>query len=513
MPSALEAARGPVSTPPAPRWPAALCWALAWGLMLLLDGWLERAQLALLLVLAAAVAALWLPAWASLGGCALAVLAFNWQFVPPRGTLRVDFQHDALLLLTLLTVGGVVAVLLARQRHLAAAAQELARRSEQLRLLGQALRDADTPDEGAALLLTALQALAGPVSLRLLPPPTQDHTQPQPLCLGEPVSVDEAAGLTHCQHDSQALGPGTGRHEEQAGWYVPLRGRHTSLGAALLRLRPGTAADEATRLHAQALCDQMGLALERAHTLHSAARAREEAATQGLRNTLLAAIAHDQRTPLATMLGAATALRDQADRLSPAQREQLLATLIDEARQLARLTDNTLQLARLESALALRTDWESVEELAGTVLRHARQRHPMAQVQAQLDTQLPLLRCDAVLLVQLLDNLVDNALRHGAGPVRLCAQQRGQRLWLAVQDHGPGLPADKLPSASTHPAPRRGVGMGLALCQAIARVHGGQLSAQRAPEGGASVECLLPLDPPPLPPQEIDHDHGAVGGR
>lgn len=155
------------------------------------------------------------------------------------------------------------------------------------------------------------------------------------------------------------MGPGTGRYEEQPSWYLPLRGVSGAFGAALIRSATGAAGE--LRDHVQALCDQLGAALERGDALRAAAAAREQAQDHALRNTLLTAISHDHRTPLATILGAASALHDQDARLSLAQRRRLAATIVDEATQLARLTDNTLQLARLgQVGVALQRDWESV---------------------------------------------------------------------------------------------------------------------------------------------------------
>jgi len=310
------------------------------------------------------------------------------------------------------------------------------------------------------------------------------------------------------------MGPGTGRHQEQSAWYLPMRGRGSAFGAALLPL--ASAADDAgaLRVHAQALCDQMGLALERAAALRSAAASREAAQTQALRNTLLAAIAHDHRTPLATILGAASSLSEQDERLSPAQRRRLAATIVDEASQLARLTDNTLQLARLDSpGLVLHADWESAEEIVGTVLRRVRARDPANLVKARVEPKLPLLRCDAVLLVQLLDNLVDNALKYGGGtPVEIVARRAADHVLLAVRDRGPGVPAEwrsRIFEAFQRAAPPvvpgrrgdqprpRGAGVGLALCRAIARAHGGELTLRSRRHGGSSFELFLPITAPP----------------
>ena len=308
--------------PRTPRWPGALVWALAWLFMFLLQPVLDLANLGMLLVLAAALAALWWPPLASLAACALAVLLFNFSFVPPLGTFTVDLHQHALLLVTMLSVSWMVALLMVRQRRLAEAERLLAQRARQLQEFGERLRDADKPRERAPELTAVLTALAHrPVRLLL----QGDACPPE----GEaPSEVWE--GLCTCLKEGQALGPGTGRHEELDAWFLPLRGRRTGLGAAWLPLDSMPQGDRvALRAHAQALCDQMGLALERAATAQVAATAREEAASHSLRNTLLAAISHDYRTPLATILGAASSLHDQDDRLSPAQRRRLAATIID----------------------------------------------------------------------------------------------------------------------------------------------------------------------------------------
>lgn len=477
-----------------PRWPAVAAWSLGWAGMFVLDDRLDLANKALVLVLSAALAAPWSGPWISLLASAAAVLAFNFAFVPPRGRFAVGLHQHALLLATLLAVSWIVALLMARLRRLAVQATLHAQRSDQLRSLGDALRAADGPAAQAAALQPLLAGLGGAPATLLLP--TDD--------LVGAASADEAAGLQLCLRDGRAMGPGTGRHEEQPAWYLPLRGRQGTQGAALLRLAEGAGRQAGLRAHAQSLCDQLGAALERAAALQAAAGAREQAQAQALRNTLLSAIAHDHRTPLATIVSAASALHDQGDRLSASQRQRLAATIIDEAEQLTRLTDNTLQLARLESVgAALPRDWESVEEMVGAVLRRVRQRDPGRRTRARVEAGLPLLRCNAVLMVQLLDNLVDNALKHGGDgtPVELLARRVGEQLLIAVRDRGPGVPPaqrerifDRFRQGE---GAGRGAGVGLALCRAVAQAHGGELRLRARSHGGASFELWLPVEAPP----------------
>lgn len=489
-------------------WPAALVWALAWLALFALDGRIELAGQALLLVLASSVAALWSPPWLSVALCAAAVLGFNLAFVPPRGSLSVELHQHALLLATMLVVSWIVAWLMARQRRLAARERLHREQAEQLRRFGDALREADDPRVLAPALREALTAL-GATGVAFLVP--ADGTAADTAPVDGPAEADERSGLALCLRLAQAMGPGTGRHEDQPALYLPMRGRHAAFGAAVATGWPSPAEAAAALAHAQALCDQMGAALDRAAALHAATLAREAAQAQALRNTLLAAISHDHRTPLATILGAASSLHDQAERLTQAQSKRLAATIVDEATQLARLTDNTLQLARLDSpGLALPLDWESAEDLVGSAMRRIRQRHPGRRVKAHVDAGLPLLRCDAVLLVQLLDNLVDNALKYGGdGPVEILVRELGPRLLMAVRDRGPGVPValrerifDSFqrgqPQGSGADAPtRRGAGVGLAVCRAIARAHGGELRHRERRGGGSAFELLIPLPAAP----------------
>ncbi|MDT9002081.1 ATP-binding protein [Paucibacter sp. APW11] len=499
---------------------AALVWGLAWTLMLGLDERLELVNLALLPVLAGALASIWLPAWLSMLSSLLAVLAFNWRFLPPRGSLEVALPHHGLLLGSMLALNWITAVLLARLSWQAAQARLHAQRAEQLRAFSEALRDATQPLAQAPMLQATLSTLlAGEVRLLLLKdalPPTNDASAA--ILLGPAPDADQLAGLWACLRQSSDFGPGTGRHEELACWYLPLRGRTRANGAVQLAIADPLAPDASLRRHAQTLCDQFGLALERLASERAAQRAHDEAESQATRNALLAAISHDYRTPLATILGAASALLEQDERLSAAQRRRLSATIIDETRQLSRLTDNTLQLARLDApGVTLKLDWESAEEIVGAVLHRVRQRHAGSdappRLRARLEPGLPLLRCDALLLTQLLENLVDNALKYGGETgVELlvrCEQGDGSgpaQLVLAVRDRGPGVsPAwrerifqvfqrgAELNRERPDGEQRRGAGVGLAACRAIARAHGGEMRYRARSHGGASFECWLPL--------------------
>jgi len=132
-------------SPWAASWPAWVWWAAGWGAMLALDGAVDLANLALVLLLSSALASLWLPGWASATASAASVAAFNWTFVPPRQTFTVDLQQHALMLATMLVVNWIISGLVIRQRHLAEAATRHGAREARLRTWGDTLRDAPDP--------------------------------------------------------------------------------------------------------------------------------------------------------------------------------------------------------------------------------------------------------------------------------------------------------------------------------------------------------------------------------
>jgi two-component system sensor histidine kinase KdpD len=487
-------------------------WALAFGGAVALDHHVDLANQAMLFVTASVLASIWLGAPASFAFALMCMLSLNWGFVPPRGSFTVDLERHAVLLGAMLLVSWLIAGLVWRLRAQAAAARDAACWAARLQVVGEALRDSADPSAQAQPIAEALAALGGrPAALMLL------HDELPPADLAEmalwhgEVSDDERAGLWLCLRQSQPFGPGTGRHGEQPAWYLPLRSRGASHGAALVRLANPESASDADRARAQALCDLLGLSLQRAALARQTEAARELAQTQGVRNALLASISHDYRTPLAVILGAASSLQAQGERLSAVQRERLAQQIVDEIEQLSRMTDNTLQLARLDApGVALRLDWESAEEIVGTALAHARRRDPQRRLHGRLEPNLPLLRCDALLLSQLLDNLVDNALKYSEGPVELVArlQAPGEasgwpQVVMSVRDRGVGIaPADRrrvfevFQRGDAAPT-TRGAGVGLAVCRAIARAHGGELKLRARAHGGSSFELWLPVVPVP----------------
>jgi two-component system sensor histidine kinase KdpD len=305
-------------------------------------------------------------------------------------------------------------------------------------------------------------------------------------------------GMRCCMKEASTLGPGTGRWPGLEAWYLPMGDKGRIAGAACVR--PASALDTDGREHAQALCALLAQALWRLRLTSTMMAAQSEAEHQQLQNTFLAAISHDLRTPLAAIVGAASSLQTQREKLSPAEQQRLLGSIVGEATYLSTVTENTLQLVRLASpAKALRRDWESMEEIVGTVLTRVRERDPARRIKSSVAKDLPLVKADPVLLAQLIANLLDNALKFSGGTIDLTVAYDKLTLVVAVKDRGPGIPANEQahlfePYARGDHSTQRGLGLGLAVCRAIAQAHDGQLSYRPRSGGGSCFVLTLPVE-------------------
>jgi two-component system sensor histidine kinase KdpD len=489
------------------HWPAIAIWFVAWGLLFALDGTFNLANLALLLVLASAVAGVFLSTTASLLCSTSFVLLFNWFFVEPRYTFNVHLHQDVLLLITMLGVSTVVSYLMSRLRAAAELETQHAHTAEHMRQWSDSLRAATDASARAKLLQTLVTHKTKSQVAVLLREPK--------LLLGSANTHDEQ-GLWACVQQCAALGPGTGRHENQTTLFLPIRGHARAFGA--IAFHPHTSQNNSAwhQQQLQQACDLLGLEMEREHSLQLVQQANQDAQSQSLRNTLLTSISHDYRTPLANLMGAASVIHDQAARLSTDKISGLAQTVLDEAQHLNRMTTNTLQLARLDAApLQIKKDWESLQEILGSVLAKARQRHTQRLINVAVPEGLPLIYCDAILLVQLFDNLIENAIKYSPDdtPIDIQVHAQPNTLEVRVMDQGAGIAdawkdkvfqafervhADAAQADATDATQlRRGMGVGLAVCKAISKVHDAHLWVEdRQPHG--AVMCLsLPVLPQP----------------
>lgn len=262
----------------------------------------------------------------------------------------------------------------------------------------------------------------------------------------------------------------------------------------------------------ETLVAQTALALERAHLAEEGTGARIEAETERTRSALLHTVSHDLRTPLASISGAADVLIETVGPGAAPEGRALLESVRGEAGRLSRLVNNLLELTRIDSAaFHPRSEWCPVEEVVGSAIRNARTSIRGRPLKVTLPDALLMVRADPVLLDLVLVNLLENAARYSpAGtPLEVRCGAEGGGVFLEVLDRGPGIPAG-LERRIFEPffrgpgSPPGGSGLGLCLCHAVVRVHGGTIAAANAPGGGAVLRIVLPSGGEPPPREEAE---------
>lgn len=483
----------PLGSAARPRRDAAVVLALLAGATAINFAVDEHATLtsqAMVYVLAVVVASYTVSRIAAVAGAVSAVLLLNYFFIEPRHTLQVDAQENVTALLAMLGVALVISHLAAVSRREAEAAQVNARRARQLQDLATELAGALTASDVQILTQRFLRrAFPKPCHVALVDPEG-----------GLRVAEDNAElrnGLAACIREAATLGPGTSRWPGLDAWYLPLESERHVGGAACVQ--DIDARDLGGLEHAQAICSLAGQALWRMNLASAAHAAQEQSQWHKAQNTFLAAISHDFRTPLATIMAAASSLEVQRQKLPEAEQRRLLRSIANEADHLVALTENTLQLVRLENAGELVMDWQSVEEIVGAVLGRVRARDAGRRVRSTVPPGLPLIKGDPVLLAQLLENLLDNALKYSADAVELAVTPGADRLEVVVHDRGDGIAAGEElaifePFRRGDRAGKRGSGLGLSVCRAIACAHGGDLTRVNRAGGGSSFVLRLPVE-------------------
>jgi two-component system sensor histidine kinase KdpD len=483
-------------------WSAVIALVAAASLLAkLLDNEVSQTSQAMIYLAAVVVASYRLDRLPAIVCAVASVTAFNFFFVPPRWTLAVEHHEHLIALAVMLSVALVVSHLAASLRNESVAARLSERRARQLQRVAKDLTETASESDVVNIGLRELQlAFAGPCTIALsgeLGLPTSADGTPGGI---RPTTRDNVRdGLQCCVAEAALLGPGTPRWPGLDAWFVPLGDKGHVFGAACVK--PAIAGNVDAREHAQALCSLLAQALWRLKLSEQIHAAQTEVERHQAQRTLLAAVSHDLRTPLAAIVGAASSLQSQRDRLAEPEKLRMLASIESEAAYLSTVTDNTLQLVRLSGdSLALRRDWESMEEIIGSVLARVRQRDPTRRIKSRVPRDLPLVKVDPVLIAQLLGNLLDNALKYSDGPVDLTVQAEDGELSATVKDRGPGI-ATEDPDRLFEPFVRgrqssgqRGAGLGLAVCRAIAVAHEGRLTVRRRSGGGSSFCLGLPID-------------------
>ena len=497
---------------PAGRWighasALALCAAVTLLATPLL-AWLAPANIVMLYLLGVVLVAVRFGRGPALTAALLNVLAFDFFFVAPRFSFAVSDAQYLLTFAVMTIVGLVVGQLTASLRYQARVASDREDRARRLyeiaRELGKALTAEQVAQIGDRALEAAFRANAG-----VLLPDAHERLALASEGIGGAPAIDPILAQWAFDH-ADAAGAGTDTLPASAQLYVPLVAPMRTRGVIVIEpANPRLLMIPEQRQLLDTYAALIAIAIERVHFVSVAQETLLAMETERLRNSLLAALSHDLRTPLTALAGTAETLAQSLLREGSSHTDD--ARLITEqARRTTQLVNNLLDMARLQAGtVTLRRDWQSLEELAGSALRSVEPALANHPVRIELPDDLPLLYADGVLIERVLANLFENAAKYtpGGSAITLSARVDGGQIVVDVADDGPGLPGnaetlfDKFKRGDKESS-TPGVGLGLAICRAIVQAHGGTIGAHARQPHGAVLRWTLPLkDVPALPPQ------------
>jgi two-component system sensor histidine kinase KdpD len=444
----------------------------------------------------------------------LSVLLFDFLFVPPRYSFAVSDTQYVITFAVMLTTALLISHLTARGKRQSSVARQRERRAAELYALSRELARRRTIDEIARFLVRHVLASIEGEAAVLLPDAEGKIQDPEHFCdRGAPRAASSAnrypvpgndLGIAQWAYDhKKKAGLNTDTLASASAMYLPLNALQRNIGVLGLRPTDPRQLQIPEQLGlVEALINQAAVAMERVQLAAAAQEADVQIESERLRNVLLSAISHDFRTPLATIIGSASTLRDSDAALGDARRRALLDTLLHEADRMNRLVGNLLDLTRFsEGRIELKHDWVAIDELVGAVLARLSPLLATHPATLHLPAEPPLVQGDEVMLEQVLSNLIENVARHTppGTPFEISARADDDALEIAVRDHGPGFPRgeearvfEKFHQARPESA-QSGFGLGLAISKAIVEAHGGTISAENAPGGGAAFRFRLPL--------------------
>ncbi len=450
--------------------------------------------------------------WPSLVASIAASLCYNFFFLPPIYTFTITDPTNVVALFFFTVLAVIVSNVAGRVRTQAVAAVSRARTTESLYAFSRKLAGAGTLDD--VLWASAYQAalMLGVRVVLLLP-----ENDAIVVKAGYPPedTLDEAdlAAARWAWQSNRAAGRGADTLPGAKRLFLPM---HTGRGAVgvvgLDSDKSGPLLTPDRRRLLDALMDQAALAVERVRLVEDLDRAKRTVETDRLRSALLTSISHDLKTPLAGILGAASALRGLSGALDEQAKSDLVATIIDESERLNRFIANLLDMTKLESgAVVPNSALHDLGESVGSALERTSKILARHRVEVDLAKNLPMVEIDPVLFEQVLFNLLDNAAKYAppGTTVRIQSWRDRDSIGLQVLDEGEGiLPGDleqifdKFYRARKVDQVRAGTGLGLAISRGfIEAMHGTISAANRTDRTGAVFTIRLPV---PTRSQRLD---------
>lgn len=440
----------------------------------------------------------------AIAAASLGILAFDFFFVPPPHTFRVEDLRYVLSFAIFLLVAVLTSTLATRLRHQVLSSRK---REETMQALYSLSREIAAKTELSHVLEIAAKRVADSVDgqVQIMLPDNKGALVPaacSSISECDFPDTQELAVAMWVYENSQMAGKGTETLAGSRGTYIPLLTEQRVVGvmAVIISGKEPFLSDEQPRL-LEAFASLTAVAINRIHLAEKARENQLLAETERLYTALFNCLSHDLRTPLTSITGAVTGLLEENEVYGPGEKQELLQAIRQGAARMNRLVNNLLDMARLESGvLRLNKEWCDVQEIISVAVG---QLEPQRRELLQLDIEpsLPFVRLDFVLIEQVLVNLLDNAFKYSEYSKVAVSVRLGEGfIEVAVSDQGTGIPEEELERVFDKfyrlRASRQvsGTGLGLTICKSIIEAHGGIIKARNNPERGTTISFNLPLD-------------------
>lgn len=446
--------------------------------------------------------------WYGIIASVISVLTFNFFFTEPYFTFNAIQTGYPLTFAIMLLVALITSALTVRIKAEARLAVRREHRTEILYEINKRLLATRGIDRIVALTNDYVVKLFGRSIIFFTVDPEQGEDGEVAQAsddLGASVlnSADEKAVAHWVFLNQKRAGAGTDTLMGAAAFYMPVISQGKVLAVWGVSCKNGTL-DHSTRLFLRMIASQVAMALERQQLSDEQRNIMVESEKEKMRSTLLRAISHDLRTPLAGILGASSAIRENGKTLDENTRDSLVANIQEESQWLIRMVENLLSVTRInEDASNLTKSQEAAEEVIGEAVSRVKRRFPQARILVHVPEEFLEVPMDGTLIVQVLINLLENAIKYSPGdsPVEVCLEKEGAWARFQVLDRGRGIPNEDLPHLFTGYRPSesksadssRGMGIGLSICKTIVSAHQGSLEAENRKDGGTIFRFTLPL--------------------
>jgi two-component system sensor histidine kinase KdpD len=483
--------------------------AVACAIGLVSEPLLGAANLTLWFLLSVLAVAFRLGTAPAITTAVLGAVFYDFFFIEPRFTFIMSYQQDVVNLVLFVIAAVLMGRLGGQVRGQMQALRKTARRTANLNEFSRRVAGALGREEVLNAIVEHVRATLLADNVVITQPATQKVLPAARRGIGADYQFTEserAAAQWSWEHGEPA-GYATSTMPKARWLFEPLKASNRVVGLLGLSMQPRDRPLSAgQRRLLDAIADQAAVALERVALSDQLEQRRVAGETEQLRSALLSSVSHDLRTPLVSILGAATSLKAQSERLPPASKEELLDTIIDEAERLNRFVQNLLDMTRLGyGKVELKREWCNLRELLARAASRLERRLAPPRLDLDIPDALPPVHVDPVLMEQVLVNVLDNAVKYSPPGSRIQASARAQReeIVVDVRDEGPGIPpADRervfdifyRVQSRDHTQP--GTGLGLSICRGLLQAHGGTIRALSPLEGrGLLIRITLPRDP------------------